>query len=120
MRQIRQGVFETNSSSTHSLTMCLASEYEKWENGEVLLCTDAFCYYSDETKPEENRFYTRNEAIGFIKYSKYCPKDIDWDNEKEVDKLLNDKGFRTYDKYDNDYLEWRNLIKYRSEKNLNY
>ena len=27
-RQIRRGVFETNSSSTHSLTMCLKSDYE--------------------------------------------------------------------------------------------
>ena len=30
-RQIRRGVFETNSSSTHSITMCSNKEYEKWE-----------------------------------------------------------------------------------------
>ena len=36
-RQIRKNVFETNSSSTHTLTMCLKSDYDKWENGEVLL-----------------------------------------------------------------------------------
>lgn len=36
MRQIRRGVFETNSSSTHSLTMCSEEEYEKWKNGEIL------------------------------------------------------------------------------------
>ena len=34
-RQIRRGVFETNSSSVHSLTLCTADEYEKWENGEL-------------------------------------------------------------------------------------
>ncbi|WP_313584682.1 hypothetical protein [Lacrimispora sp.] len=28
-RQIRRGVFETNSSSTHSLTMCSEEEFEK-------------------------------------------------------------------------------------------
>lgn len=30
-KQIRRGVFETNSSSCHSLTMCSEKEYEKWE-----------------------------------------------------------------------------------------
>lgn len=35
-RQIRRGVFETNSSSTHSLTICTKEEYDKWERGEVL------------------------------------------------------------------------------------
>ena len=33
---VRQGVFETNSSSVHTLTMCSDSEYKKWENGELL------------------------------------------------------------------------------------
>lgn len=36
MLQVRHGVFETNSSSTHSITMCSKSEYEAWKNGEVL------------------------------------------------------------------------------------
>lgn len=29
-KQIRYEVFETNSSSVHSLTMCSSDEYEKW------------------------------------------------------------------------------------------
>jgi len=32
-RQIRRSVFETNSSSTHSITMCSNTDFEKWENG---------------------------------------------------------------------------------------
>ena len=35
-RQIRRGVYETNSSSTHSLTMCSDEEFEQWKNGELL------------------------------------------------------------------------------------
>ena len=35
-RQIRRGVFETNSSSTHSLTICTEEEFNKWKNGELL------------------------------------------------------------------------------------
>ena len=35
MKTIRQGCFETNSSSTHSITLCMESEFEKWKNGEL-------------------------------------------------------------------------------------
>lgn len=35
MRQVRRGVFETNSSSVHSITMCMKSDYDKWVNGEL-------------------------------------------------------------------------------------
>ena len=35
--KMRQGVFETNSSSTHSITMCNESDYDKWVNGELYL-----------------------------------------------------------------------------------
>jgi len=37
MKQVRHGVFETNSSSTHSLVICTTEEYKKFENGELLL-----------------------------------------------------------------------------------
>ena len=36
-RQIRRGVFETNSSSTHSLTMCSKSEYDEFEKGNMYI-----------------------------------------------------------------------------------
>ena len=35
--QIRQGVFETNSSSTHSITMCESSSFKKWMDGELYI-----------------------------------------------------------------------------------
>lgn len=54
-REVRRGVFETNSSSVHSLTMCSGEEYKKWENGEVL-------YWE-----EENKFGTKEEIIEEMK-----------------------------------------------------
>ena len=36
MIQIRKGVFETNSSSTHSLTMCSDDEFKRFEKGELV------------------------------------------------------------------------------------
>lgn len=38
MRQVRRMTFETNSSSTHSLTMCSQETFDKWCNGEILYC----------------------------------------------------------------------------------
>jgi hypothetical protein len=35
MKQIRFGVFETNSSSTHSLTIVTLEDFKKFENGEL-------------------------------------------------------------------------------------
>lgn len=60
-RQIRQGVFETNSSSVHSLTMCSKEEYERWEIGELLFdrCSDRFI---DANSPEADEdCYTEKE-----------------------------------------------------------
>ena len=38
-RQVRLGVFETNSSSTHSLTLCTAQEYKDFQEGKCGLLT---------------------------------------------------------------------------------
>lgn len=35
MRQIRRGVFETNSSSTHSMTIVSKEDYDRWGKGEL-------------------------------------------------------------------------------------
>jgi len=35
MKQIRHNVFETNSSSTHSITICKRSLYQMFNNGEA-------------------------------------------------------------------------------------
>ena len=37
MKSLRANTFETNSSSTHSLTMVSASTYKKWETGEAIM-----------------------------------------------------------------------------------
>lgn len=38
--QIRNGLFETNSSSVHSITMCADSDFKKWERGELIFNRD--------------------------------------------------------------------------------
>ena len=45
-RQIRRGVFETNSSSVHSITMCMSEDFNKWAAGELV-----WSRWSDELVP---------------------------------------------------------------------
>ena len=60
LRVIRKGVFETNSSSTHSITMCSKEDYDKWERGEM--------FYSD------GGLVSKEEAIEELKNNKWFNK----------------------------------------------
>lgn len=57
MKQIRVGVFETNSSSTHSLTIVSEEDYEKWKSGELLLDTD-----KEELVPFPKNYVKKEDA----------------------------------------------------------
>lgn len=61
-RQVRIGVFETNSSMTHSLTICTAEDYDRWEKGELLLdrYSDKFVNKSD-IKEDDEDYLTEEE-----------------------------------------------------------
>lgn len=99
-RQIRRGVFETNSSSVHSLTMCSGEEYEKWENGEVL-------YWGDKDK-----FVAKEDIIEQLKNERYswnnelCYPNVDWEDEDEVNDIFSDENIQTCEEFfDNEYFE---------------
>jgi hypothetical protein len=96
MRTVRRGVFETNSSSTHSITLCSNEDYERWENGEL--------YFSEDYNCEE-QFVTKEEAVEILKGKSYN-SDVNFEDEEEVSELISDSDFYTYDRYmSSDYLE---------------
>lgn len=49
MKTIRKGVFETNSSSTHSICICTDEELEAWKNNEIF-----WDGYNNEFIPKED------------------------------------------------------------------
>ena len=53
--QIRRSVFETNSSSVHSLTICSKEEFQDWKDGKVF-----FNIHSEDFTPVTSE----NEHIG--------------------------------------------------------
>lgn len=99
-RQIRRGVFETNSSSVHSLTMCSGEEYKKWENGKVLFWR------------EENKFGTREDIIEETQNKRYswsgelCYPNVNWEDDDEVSDIFSDEGVQTCEEFfDNEWFE---------------
>lgn len=95
MFKIRKGLFETNSSSTHSLTMCTKEDYGKWEKGEVYFCTDG-------------KFYTKEEVIDELCKDKYYKQDrenLESLSDKDFDEHVKDFDYYTYDNYNDEYLE---------------
>lgn len=86
-RQIRHGVFETNSSSVHSLTMCSDDDFQKWQDGEVLFWG------------WEKEFVTKDELIKKLK-KQY--DDVDWNNDEEVETLFSELEISTYDEFFNE------------------
>lgn len=93
-RQIRRGVFETNSSSTHSITMCSEKEYEKFKNGESYINWD-------------DSFVTKEEIIEDIR-KEGCDFDNLSDEEKDniIKKYMKDMELKDYNSYWGDeYLE---------------
>ena len=115
--QIRQGVFETNSSSTHSITMCESSSFNKWKDGELYIKIDKEgdeqFLLTDVAKKWNKDFILNNhdkitwftkenyedyetDELGYVidcEYSRYCYSSYDqWCNI-----------YNCYEIYSNDY-----------------
>ena len=93
METIRIGVFETNSSSTHSLTMCSKEEYDKWKKGEML-----YNRWSED-------FMTFDQVLDYCEIKEF-DKDkynTDKDYADDINDTIYDEGFRDYDQFWNDY-----------------
>lgn len=92
-RQIRYNVFETNSSSVHSITICSSDEYSKWKKGELY------------KQWHENAFLTRDEIIENLKCEthwrtgKLIYKDVNWDDVEAVNKIIKDSEYDTEEEF---------------------
>lgn len=95
---IRQGVFETNSSSVHSCSVCTDSDYKKWKKGEIwynegedkyLLVDEAIEFNLNFIKQDEDNEMTDEEFETFAEtyrktksmYEAY--ESINWDGDED-------------------------------------
>lgn len=65
MRQVRRSVFETNSSSTHSITVCSKEDFERFQRGELM--HDA---YGDKLVPTDGEIW-RDSPSRFSSYDEF-------------------------------------------------
>lgn len=100
-RVIRSGLFETNSSSVHSMIMCSKEEYEKLVNYELLIKNEKIvpipeCEVSnvDFEKAEEE-------------YYSLWSRDGEWDSLTETQKrglaIASKMGLESFASYGDDY-----------------
>lgn len=93
--QIRRGVFETNSSSTHSLTIVSKSSFDKWLAGEV--------YYSEYNEGDVDKDFMSKEGVNKVLMKRSDTKtleDIQNLEEDELSEIYEKEGFYTYESYE--------------------
>ena len=106
-RVIRDGVFETNSSTQHSIVILSEDNYNRWKEDDGLYVLKDYYYTwkGKKASPEIGKLYTRDEirAIYEENGDDYWQEDddafMDWLYE---DDWLKYEGFITYE-------DWREL-----------
>ena len=91
-RQIRYGMFESNSSTTHVLYMVSRDAYEKFEQGGYLYDGYSFGWKNKEIAPPKGEIYSREEVIEMIKnnYKYYEPFYEDEMDKDEIEDEWNE------------------------------
>ena len=110
MIKIRRNVFETNSSSTHSLIMCSGSEYDALKNGEALISDQSKVITKDNKVEDVISKYSMEDYLNYCKEHNLDANDINiiFNN---LDDLYEEGIVELYDLctldkfFDNDYLE---------------
>ena len=69
--QVRKGLFETNSSSVHTLVMCDESDYDKWKNGEFVFDN----YFGKLIPVTDNEYVKWSKMSNIEKENRYCEDD---------------------------------------------
>lgn len=111
MKQIRNGVFETNSSSTHSLTMCTEEEFDKWKKGELLFDSWNDCFVENRTISEQEKegakqHYNDLKGLYWKDWEQLSEQEIEtWYNKylQVSHRDCNYDGTQTYKEWSEDY-----------------
>lgn len=92
MKIIRLGVFETNSSSTHTMVIMSEEEYDKWKKGELL----KYRWEDKFITKEENDEIIKRLVEDYAKEYNIPVEDVDVDDLKyEYDDIA-----YTFEEYD--------------------
>lgn len=97
MKVIRRGVFETNSSSTHSITMCSQDEYDSFNRGKLYLNKGG---WSSLSINKDKEFVTKEEAIEILTNNQYPPDtDLNSLSDDELNEYFKDSEIYDSESY---------------------
>ena len=113
MRQMRQGVFETNSSSCHSITMCSEEEFNALKAGtllihewdDILKSPDEIDVFSEE---EIKEYYNKTKEMFWKDYELLSDEEKDEVRKRYESKFSEKRHYKTYREYmdsNSDYYE---------------
>lgn len=108
MKQMRQGVFETNSSSCHSITMCSEEEFNALQAGTLLIhewndtlkSPDEIDVFSEEDIKE---YYNKTKEMFWKDYELLSDEEREEVRKRYEDKHSEKRYYQTYDQYMNSY-----------------
>lgn len=114
-RAIRREVWETNSSTSHSVIIMTADKYKKWEEENLYYYIgrdwyDPFENLPEEKKPKSGELYTQDEIIEFYRLQgyEYDPASGDYDTDEEnkdqyIREMSDFVGYQSFS--EDEYLE---------------
>ena len=93
--QVRQGVFETNSSSTHSVSVCLATDWDAFNSGDLWM------------RPCDGKMLPADEAEKFNEelINSRVENSKQWNNPYTREEIIEDYATDLY-KSHADYCDW--------------
>jgi len=92
---VRTGMFETNSSSTHSCVICDASDFEKFKNGEMFLYDGELYTFDNIKEIVRSKTYASEKEIQFLDSISDSPKEHA-DEFREFDIFVNYSDYEDY------------------------
>lgn len=108
MKVIRRGIWETNSSMTHSCVIMTAEQNKKWMGDRLYYYPghdywDPFKELPEDEKPVPGEFYTQDEVIEFHRLQGYIYDPDVSDKESFIEEM---GDFIAYDSWrDDEYCE---------------
>ena len=100
MKTVRNSLFETNSSSVHTLTVCTEEEFDRYCSGDAVILQ--WMSLTKGTKYEGRKIFTIDEAREIERnYAKAHGQEI---SEESIEIAIRDDFIYADD--ESDYLEW--------------
>ena len=117
MRQVRFGVFETNSSSTHSLTFCTQEEFDKWVSGKILFdkWNEQFIKnrsLTDEEQDASKEYYNQSKTIYWKDWEQLSDEEIQSWNMKYLKRHDDDNSIQSYLDWCNDNYSLESFVEH--------